>query len=407
MVFPGVQDSTWSYDEAAGEWYLHRFYPHQPDLNIANPAVREEITKIMGFWLQLGVSGFRLDALPFLIEYKGIERDEHPQESPHAYLTELRDFISWRKAEGMLLAEANVTVDEIDEYFGSGDRMHMLFNFMLNQHVFLAFARGDADPIRQVLQSTPKIPATAQWASFLRNHDEIDLGRLSDAERAEAFAAFGPDPAMQLYGRGVRRRLAPMFDGDLRRLRMAYSLMFALPGTPVLWYGEEIGMGEDLSLPERNSVRTPMQWDDEPNAGFSTAEADQLIRPVVRGGAFGYENVNVAAQRDKPGSLMQDLQRLIRTRRSCPEVGWGEWQLIDTHETSVLALRYSWRGQGVLTLHNLADRNVEVRLDLGEGSPRLLPLHGDTDDRTRRSAAEPVQLDGYGYRWFRLYGERR
>ncbi|HEU6442455.1 MAG TPA: alpha-amylase family protein, partial [Microvirga sp.] len=271
VVFPGVQDTTWTYDEVAQAWYMHRFYKHQADLNIANPEVREELEKVMGFWLQLGVSGFRLDAVPFLIEYRGVPAEEKPDHDPHEYLNELRTFISWRRAEAMLLAEANITMDQVDEYFGaSGDRLHMIFNFMLNQNLFLALSRKDAEPVRRVMAQTPAIPPKSQWASFLRNHDELDLGRLSDPERKEVFAAFGPAPEMQAYERGIRRRLAPMLGGDERRIKQAFSLMFALPGTPVLWYGDEIGMGEDLSLQERNSVRTPMQWADEPNAGFST-----------------------------------------------------------------------------------------------------------------------------------------
>ncbi|MBM1174723.1 alpha-amylase family protein [Microvirga arabica] len=407
VVFPGVQDATWTYDEVAQAWYMHRFYPHQADLNIANPEVRAELEKVMGFWLQLGVSGFRLDAVPFLIEYRGVPEEERPKEDPHEYLDRMRDFVSWRRAEAMLLAEANITMDQVDEYFGpTGDRLHMIFNFMLNQHLFLALSRNDAEPIRRVMAQTPAIPPKSQWASFLRNHDELDLGRLSDAERGEAFAAFGPEPEMQAYERGIRRRLAPMLEGDDRRLKQAFSLMFALPGTPVLWYGDEIGMGEDLSLPERNSVRTPMQWADEPNAGFSNGPAGRLVRPVVSAGAFGYERVNVAAQRDLDGSMMSTVQRLARTRRACPEVGWGRCQVLDTNETSILALRYDWEGETILILHNLADRTVEVRVAL-EGIERLRPLFCDQDDRAMHNASDPISLNPYGYRWLRAQGERR
>jgi maltose alpha-D-glucosyltransferase / alpha-amylase len=407
VVFPGVQDTTWTYDEVAQAWYMHRFYPHQADLNVANPEVREELEKIMGFWLQLGVSGFRLDAVPFLIEYRGVPEEERPKEDPHEYLDRMRDFASWRRAEAMLLAEANITMDQVDEYFGpTGDRLHMIFNFMLNQNLFLALSRNDAEPIRRVMAQTPAIPAKSQWASFLRNHDELDLGRLTNSERGEVLAAFGPAPEMQAYERGIRRRLAPMLDGDERRLKQAFSLMFALPGTPVLWYGDEIGMGEDLSLPERNSVRTPMQWADELNAGFSTGPAERLVRPVVSGGAFDYRRVNVAAQRDLDGALMSTLQRLVRTRRACPEVGWGRCEVIETGETSVLALRYDWQGETVLILHNLADDAVEVQVAL-EGIRRLRPLFCDQDDRAMRKASDPISLNPYGYRWFRAQGERR
>ncbi|KAA2237803.1 alpha-amylase family protein [Salinarimonas soli] len=407
VVFPGVQQATWTYDETAGAWYMHRFYKHQADLNIANPAVRAEIEKIMGFWLQLGVSGFRVDAVPFLIEHRGLEEQEKPKGDPHRYLTRMRDFLSWRKAEAILLAEANITMDEVDDYFGAeGDRMHLIFHFMLNQNLYLALAREDAEPIRRTMAATPQIAFQSQWASFLRGHDELDLGRLTDAERQECFAAFGPEPTMQIYGRGIRRRLAPMLHGDDRRLKLAYSLMFALPGAPMLFYGEEIGMGEDLSLKERDAVRTPMQWADEPNGGFSKAPADRLLRPVPETGPFNYRDVNVAAQRDRPGSLMDDLQRLIRVRRACPEVGWGRCTVLDVGESSVLGLRYDWERGTLVILHNLAERPVEVVIP-ADDLTGLRPLFCNEQDRTMRDAREPIALTAYGYRWLRAHGERR
>jgi maltose alpha-D-glucosyltransferase/alpha-amylase len=404
MVFPGQQEATWTWDETADAWYMHRFFEHQPDLNIANPEVREEIARIMGFWLQLGATGFRLDAVPFLIEYRGVNAPED-RPDPHHYLVEMRDFLDWREAESVLLAEANIEMDNLDEYFGTGDRLQMIFNFMLNQHVFPALARGEADPMARVIQATPKIPLIAQWGTFLRNHDELDLGRLSEAERAEAFAAFAPEEDMRIFGRGIRRRLAPMLGGDVRRLAMAHSLMFALPGTPVIWYGEEIGMGDDLSLPERSSVRTPMQWSDEPNAGFSTASADRLIRPVVTGGAFGFERVNAMAQRNRSGLPLEHNRRLIATRRACPEIGWGECRVLEVGAPSILALRAEWRGNVVITLHNLADRVAEARLSADTG--RLIRLLGDAEDQAPEDAAHPLTIGCYGFRWFRVHGERR
>jgi maltose alpha-D-glucosyltransferase/alpha-amylase len=407
VVFPGYQESIWSYDRKARAWYLHRFYEHQADLNIANPEVREELDKAMGYWLELGVAGFRIDAVPFLIEYLGVPEDKRPATDPHLYLEHMRDFLSWRRAEAMMLAEANITLDQVNEYFCRGDRMNMVFNFMLNQHLFLAFARQDAEPVKRIMAQIPEIPEQGQWASFLRNHDELDLGRLAKEERAEVYAAFGPEPAMQLYDRGIRRRLAPMFSGDERRLKMANSLMFALPGTPVIWYGEEIGMGDDLSLEERNPVRTPMQWSDRRNAGFSEAPAKRLVRPVVSSGPFGYRKVNIAAQRDVPGSMMEHMQRLIRTRRSCPEVGWGTCEVLETGQASVLAFAHEWQGQTLVTLHNVADRAVAARLAEHAVPPELTPLFSSDSDRQPRPASEPIRLEPYGFRWFRADGERR
>jgi maltose alpha-D-glucosyltransferase/alpha-amylase len=404
VAFPGVQESIWSYDDMAGQWYLHRFYPHQADLNTANPAVREEIEKIMGFWLQLGVSGFRVDALPFALEYKGIPAPKG-REDPLLFLEEMREFLSWRRAEAILLGEANIPIEEVRKYFGDGSRLHMMFNFLLNQEVFLALARGDGSPIRAMLKRLPEIDATSQWVSFLRNHDEVDLGRLSEKERGEVFAAFGPEEHMQLYGRGIRRRFASMLGGDLRRLRMAYNLMLSLPGTPMIWSGDEIGMGDDLSLEERNAVRTPIQWDAGSNAGFSSAVPRKLVRPVVTGDAFGHERVNVAEQQRRPDSLLNFFRELIRVRRAAPELGWGGREVLEVGAREVIALLAEWEGQAVLTLHNLSDRAVSIELpkDLGHADALLL-LAEDTRDvpLTRK-----LELPGHGFRWYRLKGERR
>jgi maltose alpha-D-glucosyltransferase/alpha-amylase len=306
----------------------------------------------------------------------------------------------------MMLAEANIKMDQVDEFFGDGDRLHVIFNFMLNQHTFLALARDDAEPIRRIMKKTPAIPPKAQWATFLRNHDELDLGRLSKKERQEVFSAFGPEPHMQAYERGIRRRLAPMLDGDERRLKLATSLMFALPGTPVLWYGDEIGMGENLSLKERNSVRTPMQWSDEPNAGFSAAAPEKLVRPVVTKGKFAYKRVNAQSQRDVSGSLLDTVQRLVRVRRACLEIGWGECQVLDTGASNILALRSDWRGGTVVTVHNLSDQKTTVRLPL-RGVEKLRLLYCNGKDRAMRDAADAIDIDPYGFRWFRAGGERR
>ncbi|MDJ0388885.1 alpha-amylase family protein [Roseomonas sp. E05] len=410
MVFPGVQESTWTYDEMAGAWYMHRFFKYQPDLNITNPEVREEIERIMGFWLQLGVSGFRIDAAPFLIEYRGVQPPPGRQD-PHHYLTEMREFLSWRQAEAMILAEANIPDEEIDEYFGDGDRLHMIFDFMLNQNTFLALARQSAAPVAARLAKAVEIPATAQWATFLRNHDEVDLGRLSEAERQEVFAAFGPEPGMQLYGRGIRRRMAAMLGGDQRRLAMAYSLMFSLPGTPVLWYGDEIGMGEDLSLPDRQPVRTPMQWSDEANGGFSEAPPDKVVRPVISGGAFGHEQVNVMQQQQQAGSLLQHMQRLIRTRRACPEIGWGRCEVLPAEPEGILLLRYTWRKNTLVAAHNFTAGTLSTPLPLDKPGSRVVPLlssaGGETLSGTAIDPRAPLELEPYGFRWFRLDGQRR
>src|SRR5262245_24750316 len=372
MVFPGVQRSTWSFDKVAREWYYHRFYKFQPDLNVENPQVRTEIQRIMGYWLELGVSGFRVDAVPFIIET--LNHGKH--QLHYQFLSDFRDFLQWREGDAILLGEANIIPEENERFFGSqGDRMHMMFNFYVNQHAFYALASADVRPLVHAISATQRIPQYAQWASFLRNHDEVDLGRLTKTQRELVYKKFGPDKNMQLYDRGIRRRLAPML-GNQAQLQLAYSLMFSLPGTPVLRYGDEIGMGDDLHLSERNSVRTPMQWSDEPQAGFSTAK--KTVLPVISKGPFSYLRINVEEQRRDPNSMLNWTERIIRLRKECPEIGWGTYKVLNTGDSSVLAIRYDWRNNAVLIVHNFSEKQQSFTLDVGgpEGN-RLINLVGD------------------------------
>lgn len=401
MVFPGVQKTTWTFDRVAGEYYFHRFYNFQPDLNISNSEVRAEICRVIGLWLQLGVSGFRVDAAPFLIELKGVKAPESAES--YQYLREFRDFLSWRTGDAILLAEANVSMDKVQQYFGDGDKMHMLFNFTLNQYLFLALARKEAGPLMEGMMKPPAIPEQCQWANFLRNHDEIDLGRLSDTQRSEVFQEFGPQKNMQLYDRGIRRRLAPMLGGDFERLKMAYSLLLSLPGTPVIRYGEEIGMGDDLSLKERDSIRTPMQWSGEINGGFSTAPPNKLFRRAISGGQFGYERVNVAAQRRDPNSLLNFIERCIRMRKECPEFGRGSWNFLDTSHPSVFAHCLEAETGTIIVVHNLSDKACRLRLDLSDHhAQRLVDLLRDENDLPLKGNSLALSLKGYDHRWFRV-----
>ena len=401
MVFPGVQKTTWTKDKVSGQYYFHRFYDFQPDLNTHNPQVQEEIRKIMGFWLELGVSGFRMDAMPFVIQTKG-EDKKHVER--YEMLREFREFLQWREGDAIILAEANVTPDLSHRYFGDdGDRLQMMFNFWVNQRVFYSLASGDARPLAKALDQTKKHPGTAQWAHFLRNHDELDLGRLTDEQRQVVFDAMGPQPNMQLYDRGIRRRLAPMLEGDRRRLELAYSLMFTLPGTPVIRYGDELGMGDNLRLRERNCARTPMQWSSEPHGGFT--RSDEPLLPVIADGAYGYKKVNAADQRRDPESLLNWTERIIRMRKETPEIGWGEFEPIDTGDHAVLALRYSWRNNGVLAVHNLVGDTREIAIHLGDRAGRMLSNlltqdHSEADARGRHH----IILEPYGYRWYRIGG---
>jgi maltose alpha-D-glucosyltransferase / alpha-amylase len=404
MVFPGVQKTTWSYDEVAKAYYFHRFYDFQPDLNTTNPAVHAEILKIMGFWIQLGVSGFRMDAVPFIIGTKGAAVKE-PEEQ-YDMLRSFREFLQWRQGDSIILAEANVLPETDMEYFGDdGDRMHMMFNFQVNQHLFYALASADTRPLAQAMKATKPRPDTAQWGMFLRNHDELDLGRLTDEQRQKVFDAFGPDENMQLYGRGIRRRLASMLDGDQRRLELAYSLMFTLPGTPVIRYGDEIGMGDDLKLPERNCARTPMQWSTEPHGGFT--KSDKPILPAISGGPYGFEHVNVAEQRRHDHSLLNWTERIIRMRKEVPEIGWGDFAVIRLRDPAVLVMRYDWRNNSVVTVHNLDSKPREVVFEVGLGGEdgRVLSnLLSDEHSRAKENGKHHLVLEGYGYRWFRTGG---
>jgi maltose alpha-D-glucosyltransferase / alpha-amylase len=404
LVFPGEQVSNWEYDEEAGAHYWHWFYAHQPDLNTGNPAVREEIKKIMGFWLELGVSGFRMDAAPFLFKRKGLA-GTYPEE-PDIFLNELRRFLSSRSPDAVLLAEADVSVDELSFFLGEGQRMHLLFNFILNNYFFLALARESAEPIRQALLALPPCPEPSQYANFIRNHDELNLDRLPVEDRDYVFDRFAPSPGMRIYGRGIRRRLPPMLEGDRRWIELVYSLLLSLPGTPVLRYGDEIGMGDNLALPGRLGVRTPMQWTDSPSGGFSAADPERLVRPMVEG-KYGPGRVNVAEQRKDPDSLLNFMLRLIRTRKECPEFGSGTLELLDTGDPAVLAHRCDWRAGAAFAIHNLSGEKKKVTLDIAERDlESLIDLLGDRQYEPLGRHAE-VSLEPHGYRWLRTDPLRR
>jgi maltose alpha-D-glucosyltransferase / alpha-amylase len=404
VVFPGVQKSTWSYDDVAKSWYFHRFYEFQPDLNTTNPEVRSEILKIMGFWIQLGVFGFRMDAVPFVIATKGADVAQPIEQ--YDMLQEFREFLTWREGNAIVLGEANVLPKTDMQYFGAhGERMQMMFNFQVNQNLFYALACADNRPLVKALKATKPRPSTAQWGQFLRNHDELDLGRLTEEQRQAVFAAFAPEADMQLYGRGIRRRLATMLQGDRRRIELAYSLMMTLPGTPVIRYGDEIGMGDNLRLPERQSTRTPMQWSTEPHGGFTSS--DRSVCPAITGGPYGFEHVNVAEQRRDPNSLLNWMERIIRMRKEVPEIGWGDFTVLRSGTSEVLAIRYDWRNNSVVVVHNLSAIPREICLDVGLENPegqRLVNLLSTDHSEADESGKHCFLLEPYGYRWYRAGG---
>ena len=399
IVFPGTQRTNWTWDRQAGQYYFHRFYSHQADLNTWNPHVRAEIKKIMGFWLQLGVSGFRMDAVPFLIEKKGAGIE--PQKD-YGLLKEMRTFLQWRSGDATLLAEANVPAEASQDYFGDeGDHLQMMLNFPVNQRLFYALATGDIDPLARALEDTRRKPPNAQWVQFLRSHDELDLGRLTAEQRQKVFDAFAPDPDMQLYERGIRRRLAPMLGDDRRRLEFAFGLLLSLPGTPMLQYGDEIGMGDDLSLPEREGARTPMQWTAEPNAGFSRSRT--VVRPVIAKAPFGYATRNVEVQRRDPASLLNWLERIIRMRKECPEISWGNYAVLRTTVPEVLALCYDWRNTSLVTLHNFSNRTVRPRFTLScNRSEVLVNVFLGARHQARADRAHQITLKPWAWHWLRV-----
>lgn len=398
MVFPGVQKSTWTRDEKSGSYYHHRFHSFQPDLNIDNPKVRAEIRQIMGYWIQLGVEGFRVDAVPFILETQRPDRND--KKLRFEYLREMRRFLQWRNGHSILLGEANVLPKDSGKYFGEeGNGIHMMFNFYVNQYIFYALASADTRPLVRALEQTRLQFHTTQWAHFLRNHDELDLGRLTEEQRQKVFERFGPEKHMQIYDRGIRRRLAPMI-GNRPEIELAYSLMFSLPGTPVIRYGDEIGMGDDLSLNERDSVRTPMQWSGDSNAGFS--QANKLVHPVIEKGPYAFDLVNVETQRRQPGSLLNWMTNLIRLRQECTEIGWGEWSVLDTGTPGVLGMCYHWQGSSLVTLHNFEGCIREVCLNLkGKGQSKLVDLWAIEENTADEKGVHRIRLNAYGYRWFR------
>lgn len=390
-------NSVWAYDEAAGAYYYHTFYKHQPDLNISNPAVQEEIMRIMHFWLKLGVSGFRIDAAPHMVTEKG---DEKFEGDPHDVFRKFRRYVEDQKKDAVLLAEVDVEPEKYENFFDDGEQMHMLLNFYINNFIFLSLARKKATPLVEAFKNLPKNTPSEQFANFLRNHDELDLERLSDKERHEVYEVFAPEENMKIYGRGIRRRLAPMLNNDQKKLRFAYSLLLTLPGTPILRYGQEIGMGEDLSIKGRGSVRTLMQWTSQKNGGFSEASEDKLVRPILKEGPYGYEKNNVNDQHKKEGSFLNWLIRAINLRKESPEFGHGEWETIEVENEAVLALcTKSKRGVG-LTLHNFSEEEVKVKVKV-EDSGNLAEFFQNKDYDDSELEKMEFTLSPYGYRWFR------
>lgn len=402
-VFPGEEASVWELDERSGQYFQHVFYKHQPDLNIANPRVRDEIAKTIGFWLALGVSGFRIDAVPFLIEPPdGVDVGD-----PHEFLRDIKRFLQRRAGDAALLGEVNLPFDQQLQFFGGagGGELDLQFDFMSMQALYLSLARSDPAPLIASLQARPPVPPEAAWANFVRNHDELTLDKLSDAEREEVFAVFAPEEGQRVYGRGITRRVPPMLSGDPRRVRMVYSLLFSLPGTPVLFYGEEIGMGENADVPGRGSVRTPMQWTPGKNGGFSTAARSRLVAPPPANG-YGPAHVNVQQQRNDADSLLQFIRHLIARYRTSSEIGWGEFAVLEHEAAGVLAHAVTSDAGTLVALHNFTDTAVTDRVALGSVDEGTVLVDLLSSDRVELDGTGgfAIELPAYGYRWLRVSG---
>ncbi len=393
IIFLDTEPSNWTWDEMAGQYYWHRFYASQPDLNYENPAVRREMLDVMKFWLEMGIDGFRADAVPYLFEREGTNCENLPE--THAYLQEIRRYLDENFPGRILLAEANQWPEDVRPYL---DEFHMAFHFPVMPRIFMALRQGDRTPIETILKRTPPIPANCQWTIFLRNHDELTLEMVTEEERQWMWREYAPDPRMRL-NLGIRRRLAPLLDNDRRKIELANSLLFTLPGSPILYYGDEIGMGDNIWLPDRNGVRTPMQWDAGPNAGFSRAAPDKLYAPVIRDDVYGPQRVNVAAQRADPNSLFHLIRKMISVRKAQPVLGHGELEWLPGAPNRVAAY---WRTDGrdrLLILNNLSNELQTVHVarparavDLMTGAALPLPA----------SAEWSITLEPYQYLWLRF-----
>jgi len=370
IIFLDYEPSNWTYDPLRGEYYWHRFFHHQPDLNYDNPEVQRAMLRVLQFWMDLGIDGFRVDATPYLYQREGTSGENLPE--THVYLKRLRKFVDGYAPGTMLLSEANMWPEDVRPYFGDGDEFHMNFHFPLMPRIFMALAAADRTPIVDILARTPPIPESCQWATFLRNHDELTLEMVTEEERQAMWGFYAPEPRMRL-NLGIRRRLAPLLGNDRARIALANSLLFTLPGSPVLYYGDEIGMGDNIWLEDRDGVRTPMQWDSGHTGGFSRADPDSLHAPVIDDPAYSPATINVTGQQMDPHSLLQTIRRMIAGRKEHIALGVGEFAWVESESRAVAAYLRSQGTERVLVANNLSGSTQSVTLripGLHSASPR-------------------------------------
>jgi len=400
IIFLDSEPSNWTYDPVRGAYYWHRFFYHQPDLNYDNPEVQRAMLRVIQFWIDQGVDGIRVDAPPYLYEREGTNCENLPE--THAYLKRLRAFVDAYAPGTMLLSEANQWPEDVRPYFGDGDEFHMNFFFPLMPRIFMALARAERSPIEEIMARTPDLPGICQWGTFLRCHDELTLEMVTPDEREFMWNTYAPEPRMRL-NLGIRRRLAPLLDGDRRKIELANAVLFALPGSPFLYYGDEIGMGDNIWLNDRDGVRTPMQWDSSPNAGFSTAPADRLYAPVVDDAVFGCQRVNVAALRADAGSLWHTLRKLLSVRKEHPAFGQGSFEFLENANRAVLALARTCEAETIVALNNLSPLPQQVQLDLHRWQGmRVRDLLADRVFPSVPDHPEVLTLQPYEYAWLEL-----
>jgi maltose alpha-D-glucosyltransferase/alpha-amylase len=400
IIFLDYEDSNWTYDEMRGQYFWHRFFHHQPDLNYDNPEVQKEMLRIVQYWSDFGVDGFRVDATPYLIEREGTNCENLPE--THAYLKRVRKFVDAYTPDTMLLSEANQWPEDVLPYFGEGDEFHMNFHFPLMPRIFMALAKADRTSIEQILARTPDLPDGCQWGTFLRCHDELTLEMVTPEERKFMWDFYAPEPRMRL-NLGIRRRLAPLVENDPKRILMLNSILMTFIGSPVIYYGDEIGMGDNIWLDDRDGVRTPMQWDDSPGAGFSDAPLEEFYAPLIGDETYGYEKVNVDAQRKAANSLLNRLRRMIQVRKNYLVFGRGGMQLVDAQPKSVLAYLRTSVNETMCILNNLSSESQDVTVQLSEHEGTA-PIDVLTGKRLPQISRTPytLTLEPYDYRWLRL-----
>jgi len=400
IIFLDTEMSNWAWDPVSKSYYWHRFFSHQPDLNYDNPAVREEMWNVMKFWLEIGVDGFRLDAVPYLIEREGTNCENLPE--THEVIRELRKKVDEQFPGAMLLAEANQWPADLRPYFGNGDEFHMAFHFPLMPRMFMGLRLEDRKPITEILQQTPEIPPSCQWCLFLRNHDELTLEMVTDIERDYMYDIYARDKTMRL-NLGIRRRLAPLLDNDRRRIELMNGMLMSLPGTPIIYYGDEIGMGDNIHLGDRNGVRTPMQWSGGWNGGFSAADPESLYSPPILNPVFGYQAVNVLSQRRNENSLLSWMKHIIGIRRSNPVFGAGSIEFLFPANHRVLAYVRQLGKETILVVNNLSSAAQAVELDLRRYKGNILiEMFGRNIFPRVGDLPYLLTMGPYQFYWFRL-----